>query len=174
MSSSQAASTYHKSLVPYSSDSSPQVGLRHLGLALNVPQRSVTRVAQQPSDALSARTQLRIAAPMIMIYDDPPPLFKRLAAHRTGVPLLGKHLVKAFRSQPVSLQPVLSRPSLTSLRSSTPTGPAGNTAVSPLAFHIFRRTAVALMPSATCTLNSLPRHPFTAKFRFHVSKVHRQ
>jgi hypothetical protein len=59
-------------------------------------QRDVARMAQEPSDALSTRSVLPLAARVIMIHVDELPLLKRLVAHRAGVVLHRQNEVELF------------------------------------------------------------------------------
>jgi hypothetical protein len=66
-----------------------QVGASHRMSAFDVTQRDVACMAQEPSDALSARSVLPLAARVIMVHVDELPLLKRLVAHAAGVLLPG-------------------------------------------------------------------------------------
>jgi hypothetical protein len=54
----------------------------------------VAGMAQEPSDALSARSVLPPATRVIVVYVDELPLLKRLVAHATGVLLRSQQAVE--------------------------------------------------------------------------------
>jgi hypothetical protein len=64
-------------------------------------------MAEESSDALSARPVLHPAALVIMVYVDELPLRKWLMAHAAGLLLRIQQKVKMFLSQPVASDAVL-------------------------------------------------------------------
>jgi hypothetical protein len=62
-----------------------QVCASHRISAFDMTQRDVARMAQESTNALSARSVLFPAAPVIMIHVHELPLLKRLVAHAAGV-----------------------------------------------------------------------------------------
>src|ERR1700730_9861554 len=64
-------------------------------------------MAQEPSDALSARSVLPPAARVIMVHADELPLLERLLTHATGVLLCFQKQVEQLLGQPVARNPVL-------------------------------------------------------------------
>jgi hypothetical protein len=64
-------------------------------------------MAQESSDALSARSVLPLAARVIMVHVDELAFLKRLVAHAAGVLLCSQQAVELLLGQPVARDPVL-------------------------------------------------------------------
>jgi hypothetical protein len=84
-----------------------QVGASHRISTLDVAQRNVAGMAQESSDALSARSVLPPAARVVMVYVDELSLRKWLMAHAAGLLLRIKQKIELFLSQPVTSDAVL-------------------------------------------------------------------
>jgi hypothetical protein len=84
-----------------------EVRAGHRISAFDVAQRDVAGVTQQPSDALSARSILPLAAGVVMVYVDELTLLERLVAHRAGVVLCRQNQVELFLSESIARNPVL-------------------------------------------------------------------
>lgn len=93
-----------------------QVGASHYVSMFDVAQRDVAAMAQESSDAVSARSVLPRATRVIMVHVNELPLLKRLVAHTAGVLLCGKKQVKQFLGQPVTRNTILSVGLLAGLR----------------------------------------------------------
>jgi hypothetical protein len=64
-------------------------------------------MTQEPSDALSARSILPLAARVIVVHVNELPILEWLAAHRAGVVLHGQNQVELFLSESIARNPVL-------------------------------------------------------------------
>jgi hypothetical protein len=62
-------------------------------------------MTQEPSDAVSARSVLPLAARVIMVHVDKLTLLERLVAHRAGVILRRQNQVKLFLSESIARNP---------------------------------------------------------------------
>jgi hypothetical protein len=84
-----------------------QIGASHRISAFDVAQRDVAGMAQESSDALSARSVLPLAARVIMVHVDELPLLKRLMAHAAGVLLRSQQAVELLLGKPVARDSLL-------------------------------------------------------------------
>lgn len=139
----------------------------HIGVRYG-PARCCRHGAQEPADALSARSVLDWAACVIMVHMDELPLLKRLAAHAAGVLLRPQKQVKQFLGQPVARKTVLPVGLLTRLRRLTMrVAPA----IQPVARHGLGCFARAAMSRSTGTCRLLSRHPPAAPLLPHSDNV---
>jgi hypothetical protein len=125
-------------------------------------------MAQQSSDALSARAVLLPAARVIMIHVDELPFLKRLVAHRARGVLRRQNEVELFLGQSITSDSVL------------PVGfPAGllrlamwvGARVLPLALHRLGCLAGSAVARRARTRRPLSRHPLTAQVLSHMSRL---
>jgi hypothetical protein len=93
-----------------------QVGTSYHISAFDIAQRDVAGMAQESSDALSARSVLPRAARMIMVHVDELPVLKRIVAHAAVVLLHSQQAVELLLGQPVARDPVLPVGPLAGLR----------------------------------------------------------
>ena len=80
------------------------VGASHRVSAFDIAQRDVAGIAQESSDAVSARSVLPLAAPVVMVHVDELPLLKRLVAHAAGVLLDPQKQVEQLLGQPIAVR----------------------------------------------------------------------
>jgi hypothetical protein len=83
-----------------------QIGASYRISAFDIAQRDVAGMAQESSDALSARSVLPLAARVIMVHVDELPL-KWLMAHAAGVLLRSQQAVELLLGKPVARDSVL-------------------------------------------------------------------
>jgi hypothetical protein len=83
-----------------------QISAGHLIPAFDVAQRNIARMAQEPSDAFSARSVFPLAARVIVVHVNELPILEWLAAHRAGVVLRGQNQVELFLSESIARNPV--------------------------------------------------------------------
>src|SRR6266704_5364882 len=126
-------------------------------------------MAQESSDALSARSVLPPAARVIMVHVDELPLLERLLTYATGVLLCFQKQVEQRLGQPVARNPVLPVGLLARLPRLAMWVVA---VVQPVALHGLGCLARASMPGSTGTCRLLSRHPHTAPLLPHSGKVY--
>src|SRR3984893_9192189 len=126
-------------------------------------------MAQEPSDALSARSVLPPAARVIMVHADELPLLEPLVTHAKGVLLCFQKQVEQLLGQPVARNPVLPVGLLAGLPRLAMWMVA---VVQPVALHGLGCLARASMPGSTGSSCGGSRHPHTAPVLPHSGKVY--
>jgi hypothetical protein len=145
-----------------------QIGAGHRIPAFDVAERDVACMAQESSDALSARPVLPSAARVIMVHVDELPCRKRFVAHRAGVVLRRQNEVELLLGEPVTRNSVLPVGFLARLpRLAMRVGAR----VLPLALHDLGRFARSAVARRARTHRPLSRHPLTAQIPPHTPRV---